>query len=84
MKVADGLTVANQLSLRWQIILGYLGGPSRTRRVFISGRRKQKKKNQRLRPENLSLTLLVLKMEEGAMSQGILYKLEKVREQTLP
>ena len=51
MKAADGIMVANQLSLRWQIILGYLGEISITIRVFISGRRKQRHGMKKTQPD---------------------------------
>lgn len=45
MKVADGIKVANQWSLRWGVILAYLGRPSVIIRVFISRKGKQKRNN---------------------------------------
>lgn len=37
-KVADGIKVAYQLTLRWENYLGLSGGPNVITRVFISGR----------------------------------------------
>lgn len=38
MKAADGINVANQVTLKWGVILDYLGGPTVITRVLKSER----------------------------------------------
>lgn len=66
----------------------YLGRPSVTTSTLEGGQGRQKSECQRnAMEEGLDLPLLVLKMEEGAMSQqmqGDFYQLEEARKQIAP
>ena len=69
LKFADGIKVANQLSLRWENILRL----SRWAQCNDKGPYKWKREAGEKRDGSLRSAqpnLLALKMEEGAMSQG--------------